>query len=159
MIHFLEYQAYIAKDKDVAVLSLQKKFFEDWFNVFDLYNFAKICYCTTTRIPYTSKDFKQSVIGKFYVDGIRVEDNIVQLQIVFFYSENKWLDPQNEMLGQVQVSTYENGDSDRQRDYTLTILLPIAQINKQNQNYKQLLDYVCDTFMQCVNQHINIANE
>jgi hypothetical protein len=72
MVHFLEYQAYVAKDRDVAILSLEKKFFEDWFNVFDLYKFAKINYCTTTRIPYTSADFKRDVIGKFYVDAIRV---------------------------------------------------------------------------------------
>ena len=28
MVHFLEYQAYVAKDRDVAILSLEKKFFE-----------------------------------------------------------------------------------------------------------------------------------
>lgn len=157
MVHFLEYQAYVAKDRDVAILSLEKKFFEDWFNVFDLYKFAKINYCTTTRIPYTSDDFKRDVIGKFYVDAIRVQGNIIQLQIVFFYSQNPWLNPNNQMLGQVQVRSVQNGVQKSTRDYTLTILLPIAQIDTSNQDYKQLLDYVCETFTQCVNQNVAIV--
>ena len=153
MIHFLEYQAYVAKDKNVAILSLQKKFFEDWFNVFDLYNFAKICYCTTTRIPYTSKQFTRDVIGKFYVDAIKVQDKIVQLEIIFFKSQNPWLDQNSDMLGQIQIN--DHGEK-MPKDYALTILLPIAEIDDSKKDYQKLLDYICDTFTECVNQNINI---
>ena len=156
MVHFLEYQAYVAKDRDVAVLSLQKKFFQDWFNVFDLYNFAKVCYCTTTRIPYTSNEFVRDSIGKFYVDAIRVQGSIVQLQLVFFYSQNPWLDYKNQMLGQVDVVVPTANGVKHKIDYTLTILLPIAQIDVTKENYQQLLNYVCDTFTECVNQNLEI---
>lgn len=157
MIHFLEYQAYIAKDNNSAILSLQKKFFEDWFNVFDLYNFAKVCYCTTTRIPYVSEQFVKDVIGKFYVDAIKVENNMIQLEIVFFYSENKWLDPYNDMLGQVQVRNFDGDSYTTKKDYTLTLLLPIAEIDTTKTEYKELLDYVCDTFTECINQNMSIT--
>ena len=99
----------------------------------------------------------KEVIGKFYVDAIRVQGNIIQLQIVFFYSQNPWLNPNDQMLGQVQVRSVQNGVQKSTRDYTLTILLPIAQIDTSNQDYKQLLDYVCETFTQCVNQNVAIV--
>lgn len=151
MVHYLQYYAYVGKVDDVAVLNLQKKWFEDWFNVFDLYNVAKINYCTTIRIPYTASDFKDS-IGKYYVTGIVVQDNLVYLQLIFFQSENKWLDKQNEMLGQINI----NGKTDSM----LTLYVPIAQIKvDQNNDYAQALSYICDTFTQCINQQFTLLQE
>lgn len=159
MIHYLQYQAYVAKDRNIAVLSLDKKFFQDWFNVFDLYNFAKIIYCTTTRIPYTNKQFVKDVIGKFYVTGLYVQKNIIQLQIMFFQSQNTWLDHTHQMLGQIQTKYYDSfGNTESKNDYTLTLRIPIAEIDiDKNNNYKQLLDYVCETFTKCINQNMKIV--
>ena len=149
MIHYLQYQAYVAKDKSTAVLNLDKKWFQDWFNVFDLYNIANINYCTTIRIPYTSSNFVNDQIAKFYVTGIYVQDNMVQLELLFFQSQNQWLDSNNEMLGQVII----NG----KKDFLLTLYVPIAQIKTdKNKDYATILDYICSTFTQCVNKQFEI---
>lgn len=149
MIHYLQYQAYVAKDGDVAVLNLQKKWFQDWFNVFDLYNVATINYNTTIRIPYTSQQFTRDYIGKFYVTGVFVQNNVVSLQLLLMQSENPWLNRQSQMIGNVTV----NGKTDG----LLTLYVPIAYVKEDGNNYSQVLDYVCNTFTQCVNQQFYLG--
>lgn len=149
MIHYLQYQAYIAKDGDVAVLNLDKKWFQDWFNVFDLYNIATINYNTTIRIPYTSDKFTRDYIGKFYVTGVFVQQNVVNLQLLFLQSENPWLNKDSQMLGSVTI----NGKT----DYLMTLYIPIAYVKQDQNNYSQALSYVCNTFTQCVNQQFYLG--
>lgn len=145
MIHYLQYHAYVAKDKDIAVLNLEKKWFQDWYNVFDLYNVASVLYCTTINIPYTSEQFVKDCIAKFYVTGVFVNNNTVQLQLLFLQSQNKWLDSNSQLLGQVRLND--------KTDYMFTTYVPIAQIKEQQgNNWAQALDYICSTFTQCVNQ-------
>lgn len=149
MIHYLQYQAYVAKDGDVAVLNLDKKWFQDWFNVFDLYNVANINYNTTIRIPYTSDKFNRDYIGKYYVTGIYVQNNVVSLQLLFLQSQNQWLDSNSQMLGSLNV----NGKN----DYLMTLYVPIAYVKDGYNDYSQALDYVCNTFTQCVNKQFYLG--
>lgn len=151
MIHYLQYQAYVAKDNDVAVLNLQKKWFEDWFNVFDLYKIASINYCTTINIPYTSNQFDRDFIAKYYVTGVIVQDNSVYLQLLFLQSENQWLDKNNQMLGQININN--------KQDAVFTLYVPIAFIKQDQNNYAQALDYICNTFTQCINQQFTLLQE
>ena len=150
MIHYLQYQAYIAKDGDTAVLNLQKKWFQDWFNVFDLYNIASINYTTTIRIPQTSEKFTRDFIGKFYVTGVFIQNGAVSLQLLFLQSENPWLDKESQMLGSISV----NGKS----DYIMTLYVPIAYVKEDQNNYSEALDYVCNTFTECVNQQFYLGD-
>lgn len=146
MVHYLEYYTRAIPDNNVAVLSLDKKWTQDWFNVFDLYKIAKICYNPTLRIPCISKDFKKAMLAKFYVSKILVQNNIVKLRIVVFYNENKWLDKNNEKLKEVET--------DEGYDYFLTIDVPIAQLKQLNQQQQKALDYIYSTFTNCIRQNI-----
>lgn len=146
MVHFLEYYTYVTSDNNVAVLSIDKKWFEDWFNVFDLYKIAKICYQPTVRIPYVNKKFKGTSLAKYYVSKIFVSDNIVKLRLVLFYSENKWLDNDSDVLS---IVTTEKGD-----DCVLMLDIPIAEVRDDNMDCSTVLDYICSTFTNCIRENI-----
>ena len=146
MIHFLEYYTYVTYDNHVGVLSIDKKWFEDWFNVFDLYKIAKICYQPTIRIPYINPNFKKSSIAKYYVSKISICENIVKLRLVFFYNENKWLDKNNENLSLVST---DGGD-----DFVLILDIPIAEVKSEAPENATVLDYICSTFTNCIRENI-----
>ena len=146
MVHYLEYYTHATLDNNVAVLSIDKKWFEDWFNVFDLYKIAKICYQPTIRIPSVSKKFRGTSLAKYYVNKIKVVDDIVSLQLVLFYNQNKWLDKEDGNLIMV--------DTDEGTDYVLLLDVPIAEVNTNNQDYAVVLDYICSTFTKCIKENI-----
>lgn len=150
MIHYLQYRAKVAKNQKQAILNLSKKWFEDWFNVFDLYNFADLYYQTTVNIPCVNQLFEKDVIGKFYVTGIEVEEDTIYLNIMFLQSQNKWLDKDSELLGEIMNSG--------KKDYLFGFNLPIATI-KSECDCSQALGYVCDTFTQCINQQFNFYGD
>lgn len=146
MIHFLEYYTYVTSDNNVAVLSIDKKWFEDWFNVFDLYKISKICYQPTIRIPYMNKGFNGTSLAKYYINKIIISDNLVKLGIVLFYTENKWLDCDDDNL--ILITT------DAGKDFVLTIDIPIAEIKSNDKDCLKALDYICSTFTNCIKQNI-----
>lgn len=150
MIHYLQYRAIVAKNQKEAILNLSKKWFQDWFNVFDLYNFASIYYQTTVNIPCVNQTFQKDVISKFYVTGIQLEQDTIYLNIMFLQSENPWLDKNSQFLGEINKRAG--------KDYVFGFNLPIATIN-QDTECKQALDYVFNTFTECINQHFSLYED